>query len=562
MLVFSQNREKAFQINQKLGRGINYGNIFEAPSEQAWGNPWKPQYAGMIADLGFNHIRIPIRWEPADRSSAVEPYTINPNFLSRIKMVVDSIINNGMSAIVNMHHHEALYEDPAGNKSRFLAQWKQISEYFKDYPDELLFEILNEPHGNLSAEIWNVFLAEAIDTIRVTNPERIVLIGAAEYGGLGGLSKLQIPDDEYLILTIHYYNPFQFTHQGAGWVGEQSNAWLGTQWNDSETERKIVQNEFAPLYQIGQQLKLPIHIGEFGAYEKADMTSRAKWTTYLARYMESLNWSWAYWEFSAGFGIYDKNRLRYNQELVDALLHNQMPEPARYIGTPVYTSNFLASNDGWSLSASNGGSANLTRQNETLKANISSGGSQSWHVQLRKGGFALKQGKKYRFSFKAKAANNRSATTYIGMNASPWSAYSGYNGFNLTDSFAVYTFIFDMQSTDNNARMVFDLGNSSADFEVKEIIVEEIVLQWPTYNYELNEIKSAVYPIPGKTVVTIINSDNFERFEMLNIHGGIVKSGLLHPDKNSLNVTDVPSGMYFLQLSTGIQKSTFKWIKQ
>ncbi len=65
--LFSQNREHAFEVNKRLGRGINYGNMFEAPSETEWGNPWKPQYAKMIADLGFNHVRIPIRWEPAGR---------------------------------------------------------------------------------------------------------------------------------------------------------------------------------------------------------------------------------------------------------------------------------------------------------------------------------------------------------------------------------------------------------------------------------------------------------------------------------------------------------------
>ncbi len=34
LAVYSQ-REQAFEINQKLGRGINYGNMFEAPSETA-----------------------------------------------------------------------------------------------------------------------------------------------------------------------------------------------------------------------------------------------------------------------------------------------------------------------------------------------------------------------------------------------------------------------------------------------------------------------------------------------------------------------------------------------
>ena len=98
----AQNREHAFEVNDRLGRGINFGNMFEAPTETEWGNPWKPEYAKMIADLGFNHIRIPIRWEPAARSSSTAPYTINTVFLNRIKQVVDSALNNGLHAIINL----------------------------------------------------------------------------------------------------------------------------------------------------------------------------------------------------------------------------------------------------------------------------------------------------------------------------------------------------------------------------------------------------------------------------------------------------------------------------
>ena len=199
----AQSHANLFDLNENLGRGMNFGNIFEAPSETAWGNQWQPEYPKKIKDLGFNHVRLPIRWEPSDRSDANAPYTIHSTFLNRIKTVVDSCINSGLFVIINMHHHDLLYENPDAQKARFLAQWEQISTYFKDYNEYLLFEILNEPHGNLNAAKWNVFLKDALDLIRVENPERAVLIGTAEYGGLGGLSKLQLPDDSNIILTVH-----------------------------------------------------------------------------------------------------------------------------------------------------------------------------------------------------------------------------------------------------------------------------------------------------------------------------------------------------------------------
>jgi endoglucanase len=391
--VSAQEREKAFAINEKLGRGINYGNMFEAPTETAWGNQWRPEYAGIIADLGFNHVRIPIRWEPSDRSMATAPYTVYSTFLNRIKQVVDSAINSGLYAVINMHHHDALFENPGQQKARFLAQWKQISEFFSDYPDSLLFEILNEPHGNMTAEIWNEFYKEVLDTIRVDNPERIVLIGTPEWGGLGGLPSLELPEDENVILTVHYYNPFQFTHQGASWVGGNADDWLGTEWLDTETERDVMRQEFAPLKAIELQHNIPVHIGEFGAYSKADIDSRVRWTTFLSRYLEELGWSWAYWEFSAGFGIYNPSNKTILQPLADALLHNEMPEAGQYIGTPIYISSFTTSNNGWSLNAQQGASGQLTRADNAITANITNSGTQGWHVQLVKGNISLQEGK-------------------------------------------------------------------------------------------------------------------------------------------------------------------------
>jgi aryl-phospho-beta-D-glucosidase BglC (GH1 family) len=561
---YSQNREHAFEVNKRLGRGINYGNMFEAPFESGWGNPWKPQYAKMIADLGFNHIRIPIRWEPADRSSATAPYTVSTTFLNRIKQVVDSALNNNLHAIINMHHHEALFANPDAQKERFLAQWRQISAFFKGYPDSLLFEILNEPNGNITPAKWNVFLTDALTEIRKDNPERIVVIGTPEWGGLGGLPYLELPEDDNIILTVHYYNPFQFTHQGAEWVGNgtEANAWLGTKWNDTETEREIVQNEFSPLLQLGKTKNVPVHIGEFGAYSKADETSRKKWTTYMSRYFESLGWSWAYWEFSAGFGIYNPAGNKWNQYLVDALLHNQLPEPARYVGTPVYTSNFQSSNDGWNVYKQSTAAFQLSRAGNALNVTITNGGTEGWDVQLVKNNIQLKAGKKYRFSFKAKSNSERSLSAYIGKSVDPWTSYSGYSSVTVTDTFKIFTFVFDQATNDNTARMVFDLGKSTAGFTVTELKLEEVVLQWPTSAETIQDYKTTVYPNPATDKVYINNLDGFQEYSILNMQGEVLKNGNLNSHQNQVNIESCASGMYFMILTNGNKRQSVKLVKK
>lgn len=321
----AEEKGRIFEINKQLGRGINIGNTFEAPSENAWGNPWNPSYVKMIADLGFTHIRLPIRWEPSSRSMTEAPYTIVPEFLARIKGVVDAALAQNLCIIINMHHHEAMYKDPAGQHIRFLSLWRQIADAFKSYPDNLLFEILNEPHDNLTAELWNGCLKEALSEIRKTNPERAVLIGTAEWGGVGALKKLEWPDDKNLILTVHYYNPFNFTHQGAEWSAGMREV-KDVEWHDTKVAREAIQKDFAAVQAFAEKQQVPVHVGEFGAYNKADLDSRVRWTTYLARFFEERGYSWAYWEFSAGFGIYNPRTGAFLQPLVDALLHNPMPD--------------------------------------------------------------------------------------------------------------------------------------------------------------------------------------------------------------------------------------------
>jgi endoglucanase len=557
----SQERTAAFEMNRRLGRGINMGNAFEAPTETAWGNQWKPEYFKYMADLGFKHVRVPVRWEPADRSLSTAPYTIYPTFLNRMKQVVDAALKNKLHIVFNMHHHDALFANPAAQKERFLSQWRQIGEFFKSYPDSLLFEVLNEPNGELTAELWNEYFPAALAEIRKTNPTRTVLLGVAEWGGLGALSKLQVPADENLILTIHYYNPFQFTHQGAEWSGEQAQSWLGTKWLDSEADREVIQNEFKVAKSFGTTHKIPVHIGEFGAYSKADIESRERWTTYLARWFEEQGFSWAYWEFSAGFGIYNPTTKQYLTPLVNALLHNTIPEPARVEATQVYKSNFTSSNDGWSLSASGGAQASLIRSGGKLSVNISNGGSQGWHVQLVRNNISLQTGKTYRVTFKASAPTARSFTAYSGKASDPWNSYSGYNSFYVTPAEDAYSYVFTMTATDNAARMVFDLGNVSSGISVYDIRLESIVVI-PT-GLDLSQMPDfAFYPNPVENQFFINNNGQFSTASILSLTGARLASFPLVHGLNSYSSAGLKSGMYLLELSGENRRGTLKFIKK
>jgi aryl-phospho-beta-D-glucosidase BglC (GH1 family) len=475
MPVSRQQRDSNL-VNRRLGRGINMGNMFEAPSEEAWGNPWKSGYFQQIAELGFRHVRIPVRWEPANRSQAQPPYTIDSLFLQRIQQVVDEALANQLMVILNMHHHEALNADPDGQRERFLAQWLQIAEKFASYPNSLVFELLNEPHNNLSSEKWNVLLTEGLSQVRKISPTRTVLIGPAEWGGLSGLSKLALPSDGNIILTLHYYEPFQFTHQGAEWLGQASQAWIGTSWLDLDIEREAIRQQFQPVLHVKATHGIPVHIGEFGAYSRADMHSRVRWTRFLARYFDEQEFSWSYWEFSSSFGIYDPQSRELRKPLVNALLHDPLPDASRTQKKMLMHSNFSSGNDSWILMAHGQAKASEMVGGGSVQVNIENGGQEPWHVQWIRVGLALTKGKSYRITFRASAAAARTLHAYFGKNDHPWSPYNDYPEFTVTNVPSEQFFdVFMKDATDPNARIVFDLGRSSSQVVFHEIRLEELM---------------------------------------------------------------------------------------
>jgi endoglucanase len=283
-----------------LGRGINLGNKLEAPAEGDWGAPVEAWMLTTIKQGGFATVRVPTRWSA--HAAQAPPYTIDQAFLDRVAWVVDQALSAGLTVVLNMHHYEEIFSDPQGQRARFLALWQQIAARFRDYPETLVLEVLNEPNSQLTPELWNEFLVDALAVIRQTNPDRWVVLGTAEWGGIGAMERLRLPDDDHLIFTFHYYNPFQFTHQGAEWVSG-SDAWLGTTWG-TDQERAAVRSDFDAVAAWALQHHVPVFMGEFGAYSRAALDDRVAWTAFVSREAERRGFSWAYWEFDAGFGAY------------------------------------------------------------------------------------------------------------------------------------------------------------------------------------------------------------------------------------------------------------------
>jgi endoglucanase len=298
-------------------RGINMGDMLEAPEEGEWGLSVEEGYFDRIKEAGFDFVRLPVRWNSHAQESA--PYTIEPAFFARVDEVLAWAAERDLAIIIDFHHYEEMASDPWGHKDRFLGIWRQIAEHYKDYPPTVLFELLNEPTGQLNPSLWHEYSTEALKIVRETNPTRDVIIGPVLSNAEDWFSAFEFPDDRHLIVTFHYYLPFQFTHQGAEWV-DGSDPWLGTTWEATEAEKAEITRHFDSVADWARQRRVRILLGEFGAYSRADLASRVRWTEFVRHEAERHGFAWAYWEFASGFGIYDPAAKVWREDLLKVLI--------------------------------------------------------------------------------------------------------------------------------------------------------------------------------------------------------------------------------------------------
>jgi endoglucanase len=291
----------AYDQVKRMGRGVNilgYDSIWDNFRDARF----KEKHFKLIHDAGFETVRINLH--ALQRLDARDGYKLKDAWLATLDWAVKSALRNGLMVVLDLHNYEDVAEDPAGFKARALAYWKQIAAHFKDAPDSVLFELLNEPNGKLTPELWNAWIPDLLAAIRQTNPARTVIIGPGSWNGIEHLDELALPEeDRNIIVTVHYYEPMRFTHQGAPWSPETA-AFSGVTWGN-EAEKKRATDDLGRAQKWSAAHHRPIFLGEFGTFDRGPMESRVRYTSFLARTAESLGWAWAYWQFDSDFIVYD-----------------------------------------------------------------------------------------------------------------------------------------------------------------------------------------------------------------------------------------------------------------
>lgn len=288
------DRDFSSALFKEMRLGWNLGNTLDCPfGETGWGNPLTScEMILKIKELGFHTVRIPVSWH----QHMDDDFNISPEFMDRVATITEWVLDQGMYAILNIHHdsHEfqPTVEGAERGKKYISSVWRQIAKRFESAPDRLIFEGMNEPRmlkdkneWNLdmmdercrkAAEYINVFNQVFVDAVRNCggeNKNRLLMVPSYAAGPAHAfMPEFKVPYDpsDRLIVSIHVYDP-----QGLALLPDPDK----TEFNDNGKKvlDYILDNAYSKFVEKG----VPVIIGEMGIVDKQNPLDRYRWCRYF-----------------------------------------------------------------------------------------------------------------------------------------------------------------------------------------------------------------------------------------------------------------------------------------
>ncbi|MEO1486947.1 MAG: glycoside hydrolase family 5 protein [Bacteroidota bacterium] len=295
----------AIEIVSEMKTGWNLGNSLdvEGPDETFWGNPVTTRsMIDEVAGRGFNTLRVPVTWQY--HQGGAPDFLVEESWLDRVEEVVNYGRANGMYVIVNVHHDDPwiipTYEKGDEVKDRLSKLWTQIANRFKNYGDYLIFETLNEPRYEGTAEEWTGGTAEgrdmvnqyhktSLDAIRTTggnNSTRQIMISTYAASTIPFvMDALVIPNNDVnTIISLHSYFPFPFTLEGTDttWGTDQDKA-------DLEAEMDRIKAKFVDNGKA-------VVLGEWASGNQDNLADRIAHATFYANAAAERGFASVWWD--------------------------------------------------------------------------------------------------------------------------------------------------------------------------------------------------------------------------------------------------------------------------
>ena len=352
-------------------KGVNLTNWFQASNvRQIQFTKYTKTDFEQIKSLGCDVIRLPINLH--FMTNGAPNYTIDPLFYTFLDQAVNWAEELNIHLILDNHTF-----DPAANTDPNVGVilekvWKQVAAHYKDRSNYIYYEVLNEPHGISDAQ-WNTIQQLVVNAIRTVDTKHTIIVGPAGWNSYANLAAMPAYNDNNLIYTFHFYDPFIFTHQGASWSDPSMEplanvpfpysaakmpafpaalrgSWIESAFNGYQSDGTVtkVKQLIDIAVQFKQNRNVRIFCGEFGVYiPNSKNEDRVFWYDTVRKYLEEKGIAWTSWDYHGGFGLFEASGndlfdYDLNVPLLQALGFNVPPQSdfvlrPDSVGFPVYT---------------------------------------------------------------------------------------------------------------------------------------------------------------------------------------------------------------------------------
>lgn len=258
-----------------------------------------------IVKQGFDHIRIPIDFRLIYN---YETKSLDEAEMKKFDKILDLAEDAKLYTTIDFHGWYDIDSSVASDKDTFLTIWGMVAERYKDRSELISFELMNEPGiKTLPAKKLNALQKEAIELIRRTNPDRLIICAAPDGNQPWQLGELSLPEsDENLAVAVHIYHPGDFTHQGFTWSGREAGKQVRLteemmdelRWNLNETKKFI------------DRTGLPVLLNEFGMnLTLADKKDISVYLSTITKFCKDNGIPWTFWQYDSDeMGLYHRGK--------------------------------------------------------------------------------------------------------------------------------------------------------------------------------------------------------------------------------------------------------------
>ena len=213
-------RATAFRRAATLTRGINASGWFGG-----WGD-YAPERTSkwitaddlkLMRSLGFTYVRIGV--DPVYFGYGRPDDPGKQALWKRLDDAIDLTLKSGLIVDLCVFPRDDYKQQLANDHgaTQFLFLWEALAHHFASRdPDHILFELMNESEVQ-DPYRWIGIQSSVVTAIRRIDTTHTILASGAHYDSLDDLLVTQPLADENVIYTFHFYEPYQFTHQGATW---------------------------------------------------------------------------------------------------------------------------------------------------------------------------------------------------------------------------------------------------------------------------------------------------------------------------------------------------------